>query len=83
MVQGIFFGLNFSLLDFINGKKLFKKDKDSRIYDEFPFYISQTLFILPIYSLFLFLIILLYYVILPINRQPNFIHNIFLNYFFL
>ena len=82
-LQGTFAGLNSSLLNFISGRKLFKKDKDARIYSELPFFLTQLTFMIPIYLIIFFGVTFMYYYLVGLNRDPVFINNALYTYFFM
>jgi hypothetical protein len=83
VMQGTFSGLGSSLLNFMNQKKIFKKDKDSRLYDEFPFYFSEFFYMLPIYTILFAIVVILYYTFLTLNTQPSLQTNALYTYFFV
>ena len=75
IMQFTFTGLGSSLLNFINSKKLFKKDKDSRLYDELPFFIAETSYLFPIYLVLFAALTAYYYWSFPLNVDPSLIYN--------
>ena len=83
VMQGTFSGLGSVLLKFINTKKLFKKDKDSRLYDEFPFFVSELSYLLPIYIILFIIVVFFYYFFLGLNQDPSLTINALYTYFFM
>ena len=82
-VMGFMTGLQSSLLVYLKKKKLFLKDKDARIYDQFPFFVSQLLYTMPINIIVYAIVIIFYYFTIDLNRDPHFIYNMLYSYFFL
>lgn len=83
VTQGTFSGLGSSLLNFMTQKKLFKKDKDSRLYDEFPFYFAEFFYLMPMYIVIFGLVVVLYYTCLNLNTEPSVLLNAGYTYFFI
>jgi ABC-type multidrug transport system permease subunit len=82
-LQGTFSGMNSSLLNFISSRRLFKKDKDSRLYSELPFYLAQLTYMIPIYLFLFFGLTYLYYYLMDLNRDPSLFYNGLKTYFFM
>ena len=83
VMNGTFSGLGSVLLNFITQKKLFKKDKDSRLYDEFPFYFTELSYLIPLYFLAYIVVVVLYYVCLDVNTYPDLFSTGITSYFFI
>lgn len=78
----IFFtGVNSTGLSLLPKKKIYVKDRHSRTYSSFAFYMAQQFFNLPLFLPIMFLVILMFYFMNQLNTYPN--HwNIGLFYYF-
>ena len=81
---GFLSGLYSDLLTFINDKPLFMRDKDSRCYDELPYFLARQLYILPMFLALLFVLAIFFYNAMHFNPDPNLIiNNLCFVFFFL
>ena len=81
--QGAFSGITFFLTNFISYRKLFFKDKDSRLYSELPFFLAQLTYLFPVFMVLYISVILVYYYVLDLNSDPDILNNIIQTYFFM
>lgn len=82
-LQGSYSGMTYFISNFIMYRKLFYKDKDSRLYSEFPFFLAQITFLIPLFAVLYFGLILVYYWVVGLNSEPQLFLNAIQNYFFL
>ena len=81
--MGFMTGVQSSLLVYLKKKKLFLKDKDARIYDQFPFFVSQLIYTMPMNIFVYAIVIVIYYFGVSLNSDPHLIINMLFSYFFL
>lgn len=82
-INSFFSGLNSSLLAYLKKKKLFRKDKDARLYDEGPYYFSQLITTLPLDLFLCAAVVVIYFFVLGLNDYPHLITNMLLQFFFI
>ena len=83
IINTLFSGLNICLASFLPRKPHFMKDKQSKLYDDGPFFISEVIVLVPFFFACILVNSILVYFILDVNDDKgiNFFY-LFINHFF-
>ena len=70
-INYFFTGSNLASTLFIPRKQIFLKDKQSRLYDDGPFYLAVQLYVLPLYAINIVISVVAIYYATGLNNDPN------------
>ena len=76
-------GMQSSLVFYLQNKRLFLKDKDSRLYDQVPFFLANIVYTIPISMVVYLGVVAFYFYFLDLNQDPEFARNFLYLYLFV